>query len=250
MNCKSCDFLLNETAKYCTNCGSKIVNKRLSLKGTWAEFIGPFFNWENTFFKTIHHLITKPKLVLEAYISGARKKYYQPFAFLILYGSVGYLVNKLFPFIQTEDVACLFEDFDPKAFSFSTDYFSLITIVNIPILALSSYLALKKYGNNYSEHMVFQCYITSFYGFMIIILQLLLVNLLKMNSLIFFFSSIFVVPFVYANYVFIEKYNLTFKSTVFVNLKYFGLILLLSTIFFGIVIIGLLIYSLFWDVKI
>ena len=42
MNCKTCDNLLEDQDKFCSNCGAKIVHDRLSFKGTMEEFVGPF----------------------------------------------------------------------------------------------------------------------------------------------------------------------------------------------------------------
>ncbi|NJM79441.1 MAG: DUF3667 domain-containing protein [Flavobacterium sp.] len=74
--------MLSSNSNFCSNCGSKIVDDRLSLKGTWEEFIGPFFSWDNNFWRTFFDLFSKPKDVLEAYISGARKNIFNPFRIL------------------------------------------------------------------------------------------------------------------------------------------------------------------------
>ncbi len=94
MNCKTCNNPYENTAHYCSNCGAKIVDDRLSLKGTWEEFVGPFFSWDNNFWRTFFGLFKNPKDVLEAYISGARKKYFQPFSYIILYATIAVFFYK------------------------------------------------------------------------------------------------------------------------------------------------------------
>jgi len=229
MKCKSCNFQLELSAKYCANCGGKIINKRLSLKGTTTEFIIPFFNWDNNFFKTIRHLNNQPHKVLNAYISGARKKYFKPFPFLILFATFGLIFNNFFPLVEAGE-----NDNADAVLNIMNDYHNWFSIFSIPVIALISYLSLKKYNNNYAEHLVFQCYIMSFIGFIGFIIQPILVNILKMNTLNY--SAIYIVAIMlYANYAFIAKYELNFKSTLIANLK-FWFFLIISYILIAIVV--------------
>ena len=84
MECKNCKTTLKETANFCDECGGKIINHRLNFKTVTAEFFATFISWDNKFFKTFSHLITKPQEVTNGYLDGVRKRYMQPFAYMII----------------------------------------------------------------------------------------------------------------------------------------------------------------------
>ncbi|MEP0214571.1 MAG: DUF3667 domain-containing protein [Cellulophaga sp.] len=240
MNCKTCNTGITDTHKYCSNCGAKIVLDRISLKGAWQEFIGPFFSWDNNFWKTLFNLFTKPKEVLEAYINGARKKYFQPFSYLVVYATIALIINKIFPSTEVVDFTNGFKygigDANPKApkealesinliYQFYTNYYNLIIISSIPVYSLLTYLTFRKRDHNYSEHLVFNAYIQANLGYTLIVLQLFLFNLIGLSKEII--SSAFIlISAIYALYVFIKLYQLTFKQTLYAFFRYVGYIIL------------------------
>ena len=161
MNCKSCHSEINENSSFCSSCGSKIVHDRISLKGTWEEFIGPFFSWDNNFWRTFLGLFTNPKDVLEAYINGARKKYFNPFSYLILFATIAVLFYKLFPMPDIESITKGFPSgnqdqtanpIDMKSFfDGMMNYYNFVFILMIPFMAVTTYFTFFKKRNNFPE---------------------------------------------------------------------------------------------------
>ena len=255
MNCKSCNHLIEPSDNFCSYCGGKVVIQRLSLKGTWSEFIGPFFSWDSNFIKTIARLFTDPKDVLNAYTQGAREKYFKPFSFLILYTSIALFYYKISSFSKRESFTNDFingftiglgqKPSSPllEQFAFLEgietvfyNYYNLYIILTIPIFALFSYLTFRKYQNSYSEHLVFQAYIQSITGYMLLLFQIIFVNILGTNQSALS-SIINLISIIYCNYVFISNYNLNFKSSVIANIKFFGLLTLFSVITLVIIVL-------------
>ncbi|MCL5247107.1 DUF3667 domain-containing protein [Cellulophaga sp. 20_2_10] len=237
MNCKTCNTKLNNNNNYCSNCGAKIVLGRISLKGAWQEFIGPFFSWDNNFWKTFLNLFTNPKDVLEAYISGARKKYFQPFSYLVVYATIALIINKIFPSVDATDFSDGFKygtgDSNSKKvlenfnliYQFYTNYYNLIIISSIPTYSLLTYLTFKKRDHNYSEHLVFNAYIQANLGYALIVMQLIFFNLLELSKGLI--SSAFILTSaIYALYVFIKLYQLTLKQTLYAFFRYVAYIIL------------------------
>lgn len=256
MNCKTCDFQLGRDAKYCSNCGSKIVDERLSWKGTWEEFVGPFFNWENNFWRTFFGLFKDPKDVLEAYITGARKKYFQPFSYIILYATIAVFFYKFFPLeviteysngfsngFKTANPSGNVPKFDLKNYMESLmSYYNFFVLLLIPIYALTSYIVFNKRGHNFFEHLVFNSYIQTNLGFISLVMQVILVNVLKMNfsvySILFLFLFIF-----FTIYIFKKLYNQNLKQSIASGLKY---ILLFFGIYFGIIIVFSILFGIIY----
>jgi hypothetical protein len=147
MNCKSCEASLSEESSFCPNCGGKVVSNRLSLKGTWTEFIGPFFNWDNFFWTTFIDLFVRPEQVLTAYISGARRTYFQPFSYMIIYGTLTVLFFKVFPmdFEELKASSAQNPEFDPSSFTetYISNY-NIFLLLTIPVFAFMGWLIFRK----------------------------------------------------------------------------------------------------------
>lgn len=257
MNCKSCSSEIKENNRFCSNCGSKIVNDRLSLKGTWEEFVGPFFSWDNNFWRTFFDLFTNPKDVLEAYISGARKKYFQPFSFIILYATIAVFFYKFFPLdiivdyskdftdsLNTSNPSAKLPKFDMKNYMESImSYYNFLVLLLIPVYALTSLIIYNKRGHNFFEHLVFNSYIQTNLGFIALVIQIILVNIIGMSfmsySVLFMFIHVF-----FTTYVFKKLYDQSVKQSILSGIKYFLLFLILyvgvfliSSIIFGIIML-------------
>ncbi|RAK24286.1 uncharacterized protein DUF3667 [Flavobacterium aquaticum] len=257
MNCKTCNNPYENTAQYCSNCGAKIVSDRLSLKGTWEEFVGPFFSWDNNFWRTFIGLFTNPKDVLEAYISGARKKYFQPFSYIILYATIAVFFYKFFPLDIIFDYSEGFTKgynstnssgnvpkIDMKGFMETLmSYYNFFVLLLIPIYALTSYIIFNKRGHNFFEHLVFNSYLQTNLGFISLVLQVVLVNIIGMSFGTY--SILFLLLFIlFTLYAFKKLYEQNIKQSLISGVKYLLLfaalylvIIIAFSIFFGIIYI-------------
>lgn len=64
MNCKNCNTQIEETAKYCSNCGANVVIERLTIKKTWSEVVSDFFGWDNKYLVTTKERVVSPEVIL------------------------------------------------------------------------------------------------------------------------------------------------------------------------------------------
>lgn len=255
MNCKTCNNHYENSAQYCSNCGAKIVDARLSLKGTWEEFVGPFFSWDNNFWRTFFDLFKNPKDVLEAYISGARKKYFQPFSYIILFATIAVFFYKFFPIENIGDFSEGFTKgynstnssakvpkFDMKSYLETVmGYYNFIILAFIPVYALTSYIIYIKKGHNFFEHLVFNSYIQTNLGFCSLLLQVLLINLLGLPYMNYTYIFL-ILFFIYTIYVFKKLYNQTIKQSLISGLKY---ILLFFVLYLGVIVIFSFIFGIY-----
>ena len=240
MNCKSCQTILPQDATYCPACGSKIVTGRLSLHGTWTEFIGPFFNWDNFFWRTFLQLFTKPEEVLGAYVSGARKKYFHPFSYLIIYGTIAVLFLKLLPMDWKEMEAQTNQkpEFDMTGFMETyTSYYNFFMIGTIPLFAWIGWIIFRKFRHNFAEHLVFNSYIQAQVGYLTLITQLILYNILSIDMNTYTIVSM-LLSFSYGAYAFSRLYQLSLGKTLVYTLIFIGMLLifLFLVILFGTII--------------
>ena len=172
MNCKNCDNTLRTDFSYCPDCGSKVIRKRLTNKSLIYDVIERYFNLDNTFLKTIWHMIVKPAQVCGGYISGLRKKYLNPVSMLAISLTLSGFIIFLMKKIAWENI-----DFNSisyaqtssggsgtkKIMALTMEYSSILFLFYIPILAIASYLFFNKKEYNLAEHAVIAIYaLTSF----------------------------------------------------------------------------------------
>ena len=88
--CKNCNSV--HINNYCSDCGQKIYTKRFTLKNFFFVFLDAF-NIEKGFLYTLRMLFTQPGKVINDYISGKTKSYFNPLKYvLIIAGIFAFLV--------------------------------------------------------------------------------------------------------------------------------------------------------------
>ncbi|WP_394970478.1 DUF3667 domain-containing protein [uncultured Croceitalea sp.] len=189
MICKTCENSLRSDFSYCPNCGGKIIRNRLTLKNIWQDLKFQVFDLDNTLFKTIKHLFTKPEVVIESFISGARKKYMNPISFfaiaITLSGVLFFVLRDIYHINLTES------SFNPENAStpnmdFVIDYQAIISYLLIPVYALMTWiLFLDKRKLNYTEHLITNAYTTGQISFVQVILGLIVFSIFEFRYDIF-----------------------------------------------------------------
>lgn len=217
MNCKNCGAPLEDDAGFCAYCGARKIDERISTKFLFQEILDKVLSVDNKLLKTFIHLFTKPEQVINGYISGIRKRYYNPFSYLLISITISgiyfYFIRDIMidtfsspdsqnPFNQT--------DFMTNLMDYMTDYQAFFTVLNIPIYGFISYLVFynrNKY--NFYEHLVIYLYAAShtiIFSFIIVTpFYFISANLTAITSV-----SMSVLTLVYFSYVLIRLFKLNF----------------------------------------
>lgn len=82
-NCKNCTHPILTSVKYCSNCGQKNTDGRISLTSFFSVFFSVVFNLESKFFQTMGHIFIPGKLTVE-YFKGKHKRYFHPVRLFIV----------------------------------------------------------------------------------------------------------------------------------------------------------------------
>jgi predicted RNA-binding Zn-ribbon protein involved in translation (DUF1610 family) len=258
-NCKSCEFQFETILPFCPNCGGRVIRKRLTIKSVFQEFYQNIFNIDNKFIITLIDLTIRPQKVFTAYISGARKKYYNPVSLVAIAIVLGTLMSSLmYEELEKEDNSDLQENAysigfksaggseeelqeqmkDPefqkkmekskqesletqkKVNTFVKNNLGLIAYLNIPIYALIAFLVfINKKLYNFAEMVSIVLYQNA-YTTLIGFLLSLLFYILGFN--VFILSAVsFLTVFIYSNYSFQRLFNFSAKQLIIVNLKFF-----------------------------
>lgn len=198
MNCKTCENTLRSDFSYCPSCGAKIIRNRLTLKNIWQDLSFQVFNLDNTLFKTFRQLFTKPDVVIESFISGARKKYMNPVSYfaiaITLSGVMFYILRNWYHISLTENNL---NRTNAPNMEFIFDYQGLLSYLLMPVYALMTwvlFLDIKKL--NFTEHLVANAYTTAQVSFVQVVISIPLfgffnINYQNFNWLLLLFSVSF-----------------------------------------------------------
>ena len=212
MNCKNCQVPLSEDAKFCENCGAKVIDHRLTLKYLWGEFTEKYFNIDNTLLRTFLHLFTKPDEVIGGYINGVRKKYVNAISYysiaLTIAGVQIFILRKFFP--ESLDISVIVPENNPQAnmdMEWTYDYYTILALINIPIYALMARLTfygIKKL--NFTEHLVTMAYI--FGQFTLFTFPIVMVSVMLGGNFYITSYSLFPLLFIYTVYSYKKLYKM------------------------------------------
>ena len=251
MECKNCSGKLEENAGYCSYCGARVLDDKITLKFIISEVLDKVVNIDNRFLKTFLHLFSKPHLVIEDYIRGVRKRYFNPFNYLLIsltLAGITVLLTKEFTLNMIAGSSDVTTNPEGAAFSieimnFILDYQSFVTIVSIPFYAFVSWIVfLNREKFNYLEHNIIYIYTSAHLS----IINFILVGISYLMEMLWYmeisigFAFLFVI---YNSYVLIRLFKLNFLQFIVKTLFFSvigGFVYVLVVI---LLIVGILIFK-------
>ncbi|MEL6558932.1 MAG: DUF3667 domain-containing protein [Bacteroidota bacterium] len=161
MKCLNCGTEV--TGNFCPNCGQKASTKRFSLKRLLdREFLNGAFMLNKGLLFTLKTLFTRPGHGVREFVEGKRVRYFNAFSLLLLILALMFFLDG-FSDLSLSDVL---GDGDQKEIytsfeKFMEEYPRLIFIINIPIMAFSTFIFFKKSKVNFAEHIILNTYNSS-----------------------------------------------------------------------------------------
>ena len=89
--CSNCSKKTNNS-KYCPHCGQKNINKRISIKQFFSDFLEDAFSFDSKLFRSLYPLFFKPGFLTKEYILGRRTRYIAPIRLYIFTAFVFFTV--------------------------------------------------------------------------------------------------------------------------------------------------------------
>lgn len=238
MQCKNCDNNLRTDFSYCPDCGAKVVRKRITFKNLFYDVIERYLNVDNTFLKTVFHMLTKPQKVTDGYISGIRRKYLNPISYI----AIALFVSGISVFIMRKyawdkiDFSVLPGQANgegmQKILDVTMDYNNLIYLLYVPVIAIGGVVFFNKKNYNLSEHIIIALYTLATFS---LISSIIAITWLTIQPETYFKSSFYVIGamLLYSLYVYIKISSFSKTTNFFRGLGYFILF------FFGFIGVGL-----------
>jgi hypothetical protein len=177
--CLNCNRDSIEGAAYCIYCGQALHTHRFNFRHIFHEFFHAFTHTDKTVFGLISGLAVRPGVLVREYLGGKRKKYFNPFTFLLLVAAFSILVlswaGKLHSSPSPSESVRPSESrvaLDPQTMEirkrakqvgeFMNKRQNLVMLIAVPFIALVYFLAYKKMGLYYAEHMVANVFFNAF----------------------------------------------------------------------------------------
>lgn len=162
--CKNCGSGLS--GKYCSNCSQKADTHRFTFRHFIHEFVHTFTHVDKGILFLIKEMFLRPGIVTREYLEGKRKKYFNPFQYLVLGIAVSFFLTvKLgvigYRSVSPDVLAALSHQqlFFLQFNNFIYTYFNIIIFSGIPLMAFFSWIFYRKSGYNFTENLVFQTFI-------------------------------------------------------------------------------------------
>ena len=153
MVCLNCHFSLRSTEVFCPQCGQKTSIKRLRISSLMKEAFQSFTNVDAGILYLLKWLPFKPGIVSKDYVNGQRKKYFNPFTFLILTIGITSFLSANFNLLASSTA----ELHNPVSI-FMSKHINLIIFLTVPIIGLFTYLLFRKEKINFAECLIISCY--------------------------------------------------------------------------------------------
>jgi hypothetical protein len=150
--CKNCDSPLLANWRYCADCGQKAAIPRLTMHEIGHETLHALLHVDRSVVSLIRALALRPGRVALDYVSGRRKRYYGPFAFLVICVAIASATIALTGF------AAVTSDVPNAVADFLQHHVNLLFFAQVPILAAACRLLTPRGPFNYAEFLVLVAY--------------------------------------------------------------------------------------------
>jgi hypothetical protein len=150
--CRNCDTPLAPGQKFCGACGQRVVAARLTMGEIFHDFFHAITHVDHSILSLIRGLVTQPGKVARDYIEGRRKRWFGPFAFLVI--AVG-----LASFVIVVTGVQMFRPLtDSGAAPFLQRHVNLVSLLQLPLLAGCAALLFIEQKLFFAEHLVLCAY--------------------------------------------------------------------------------------------
>jgi len=168
MTCKNCDSSFE--GKFCSNCGQSSKIDKINLSNFLADLSSSVFQINNGLLFSIKELFVRPGESIRDYLKGKRKNHFKPIAFAFTLSTIYFLVSQVFEsqtlindaidgwFYSEENKEGL-DALQLSKINWLKERYAFVTLLLLPIYALSTFLAFLGTKYNYLEHFILNAFI-------------------------------------------------------------------------------------------
>jgi hypothetical protein len=172
--CRNCALPLAPAQRFCGSCGQRVIEGRLTMREIAHDFMHALLHVDHSIFSLIRALLTRPGHVARDYVDGRRKRYFGPFAFLVI--SVG-VTSAI---ILVMGVQWFRPITDSAAAGLLQRHMNVVSLLQIPLLAAACAWLFAGQKMYFGEHLVLAAYSS---GMRVLFLGLIETPLIALFSL-------------------------------------------------------------------
>lgn len=189
--CPNCSASLEKPFNYCPRCGQSTHLHRFDLPHIFHEIFHAFTHADKGVLYLVKNLTVRPGVVAREYIlEGKRKKYFNPFTFLLLVLGLAVFVNSYFkPYFRADSAKTASITPSQPGSPAPTDTIqqrkehistllnkraNLIAFAAIPIFTLIFWLFFFRTGINYAEHLVANVFFAGYFQLVAVVVTVVL----------------------------------------------------------------------------
>jgi len=150
--CLNCESTIPATARFCPRCSQRTDTTRLSFADMTRDLLHAFVNVERGPLVFAWALLTRPGGVAREYVEGRRRRYYGPFATLVVLVGLTALALNLSGF------QALTQEVSGAPAAVLHRHFNLVLLVQLPLLGAACALLFRNVNLTLPEHMVLVAY--------------------------------------------------------------------------------------------
>ena len=163
--CKNCEHTFQ--GNFCSNCGQKTNTVRLNWHFVVDELKYTFLHINKGLLYSCKQLLIRPGATVREFLEGKRVKHYKPILLVVVLAGLNGL---LMHFIPLDDVLkqsiqsssnvdkSKFINFMSKFMDWLIKNYAFVELGLVPFFSLCSWLAFRKFGYNYIENVIINCF--------------------------------------------------------------------------------------------
>jgi hypothetical protein len=169
-HCLNCNAHLDNAVKFCSQCGQNKNVHRFTMYNFFHEGFHAFTHTDKGIFHLLKSLALRPGTTAREYITGKRKKYFNPFTFFLILMGIFVLSNNYFKkeTVQKEPDANVLQRIPTaegkakyiaimkRANNISVvfkKHGNVVAMIAVPFISLFTWLFFRRKGFNYAEHL-------------------------------------------------------------------------------------------------
>lgn len=203
-HCRNCAARLTDGQAFCAHCGQKVTVDRLAVREILHDFWHSMVHVDRSALALVYSLSVRPGYVARDYVDGKRKRYFGPFAFLVIVVGLASAAIEVSGFKPTgftalgtgtandmaHDAAAV-----NAAGNFFQRHFNAVILLEVPLLAAFTRVMFRKDETNFAEDLVLASYTSgmrSLFTTVILIPGSFIVRLNGMNPLNFYVACLLI----------------------------------------------------------
>lgn len=141
---------------FCPQCGQSTQTRILDWKFLWNDLRFLLFSYDQSILLTLHELLTRPGSFIREFMDGKRVKRFHPLRLTLTLAGVYLAIHSFQPLVDTEGL-----EPEAKFAAWLLSVFPWFALVQIPMMAVSTYVTFRPATWTLAEHMGLSGYLVS-----------------------------------------------------------------------------------------